>query len=82
MKSLPVVIAAAVVVSLYGAGASQRWSGSQLLVSSSLSQETWVRTCTYSGADGLQSVEVNASKTCPSTSIHSLGAANQQARAD
>ncbi len=80
MKSMPILVAAVVVVSLYAVGASQRLSSSQMLVSSSLSQQTWVRTCTYSGAEGLKSLEVDATQTCPSTPFGLSGAANQQAR--
>ena len=82
MKSMPILIAAAAVASLYGASASQRWSGSQALVSSSISQQTWMRTCTYSVPEGVKSVEVDASVACPSTPSHSSVAANQQARAN
>ena len=82
MKSMPILIVVAAVASVYAAGASQRWSGSQVLVSSHLSPQTWVRTCTYSLAGGLKSLEVDASITCPSTPFVAYGAANQQARAN
>jgi hypothetical protein len=82
MKSMPILIAAVAVASAYTAGASQRWSGSQVLVSSVILPQTWVRTCTYSLAEGLKSLEVDASVTCPSTPFASFGAANQQARAN
>jgi hypothetical protein len=80
MKSMPILIVAAAVAIACAASASQRWSGSQVLVSSVISPQTWVRTCTYSLAEGLKAMEVDASVTCPSTPFASFGAANQQAR--
>lgn len=80
MKSMPVLIVAAAVVCVYAAGASQRWSGSQVLVSSHVSPQTWVRTCTYSLAGGLRSMEVDATDACPSTPFGAFGVANRQAR--
>lgn len=80
MKSMPILIVAAAMATAYAASASQRWSGSQVLVSSVISPQTWVRTCTYSLAEGLMAMEVDASVTCPSTPLASLAAANRQAR--
>jgi hypothetical protein len=66
MKSMSVLFLAAAGLALYLAGIGVEASGRTVLVSSSVSPETWRRACSFAGPDGLRTVEVEAHETCDS----------------
>lgn len=79
MKSMSVLFLAAAGLALYLAGVGVEASGRSVLVSSSVSPETWRRACSFAGPDGMRTLVVEAHETCESSVGRELAAPVRQA---
>lgn len=64
MKSMSFLFLAIAGLATYLAGAGLEASGRNVLVSSTVSPETWRRACSYMGPQGMWKIEVDAQAAC------------------
>ena len=65
MKSMPFLFAAVIGLAFHVVGAGLGAQGTSFLVSSAVSPQTWMRSCSYAGPGGMAVVEIEASRACP-----------------
>ncbi|MBX9758043.1 MAG: hypothetical protein K2Y29_04640 [Beijerinckiaceae bacterium] len=80
MKSMSLLFLAAAGLAFYLAGAGLEASGRNVLVSSSVSPETWRRACAYMGPRGMWKVEVDAQEACQASPESASDSLVRQAR--
>ena len=65
MKSMSLLFLLAACLALWAGAAGLESSGKSLLVSQSLSAQTWTRTCAYVAPGGVRTLAVDAADACP-----------------
>lgn len=64
MKSMSLLFLAAASLALWAGAAGLRSSGAAVLLSQSVSAQSWTRTCAYATPEGLATIDVDAAQGC------------------